>query len=230
MAAAAPGTRDHGGSGAMVLLLSLNLILLAFFIVLNALSKYQEDKAQVVLESVNRAFNGKLESAQFAPTYKASLGVLPEAESLTKEVGSLFESIIPATRSKRNERATMMRIDLPVASLFRPADRRLRRDRKVLVRRLANALLHEKRKHLIYDLDVLHGVAAPSDADPSQVSSTPYGLEVRRVGLMARRLVLAGLSPQSLSIGILPGKPGTFRIVLRLRGEEHAPAGSEGPG
>ena len=45
----------------MMLLLSLKLILLAFFILLNSLADFEAGRARAVLASVNQAFNGKIE-------------------------------------------------------------------------------------------------------------------------------------------------------------------------
>ena len=55
MTAAVPTSRDRKGSSNIVLLLSLMLILLAFFILLNSLSEFEAGKAQAVIEIVNRA-------------------------------------------------------------------------------------------------------------------------------------------------------------------------------
>ncbi len=81
MTAAVPTGRNREGSSNIVLLLSLMLILLAFFILLNSLSEFEAGKARAVIESVNRAFNGKIESGDRTPAHSASLGALPEAEA-----------------------------------------------------------------------------------------------------------------------------------------------------
>ena len=59
-AARRPGARQ--GDPNVVALLSLKLILLGFFILLNALSEYEESRTRMVLESVNEAFNGRVDA------------------------------------------------------------------------------------------------------------------------------------------------------------------------
>ena len=208
MTAAVPTSRDREGSSNIVLLLSLMLILLAFFILLNSLSEFEAGRAQAVIESVNRAFNGKIESGDRTPAHSASLGALPEAEAKMREVASLFEAIVPAARAKRIRRAKAVRVELPAASLFRPAGVRLRPGSEILIQRLARLLARDPRGGPGYELEVLLGVGAPPD---------PGSLEVRRAALLAQRLIEEGLPPPVLSIGLLPRQPGTLRFVVRVR-------------
>ncbi len=217
MTAAVPTSRDREGSSNIVLLLSLMLILLAFFILLNSLSEFEAGKAQAVIESVNRAFNGKIESGDRTPAYSASLGALPEAEAKMREVASLFEAIVPSARAKRIRRAKAVRVELPAASLFRPAGVRLRPGGEILIQRLARLLARDPRGGPSYDLEVLLGVGVPPARGAGPVTPDPRSLEVRRAALLAQRLIEEGLPPPVLSIGLLPRQPGTLRFVVRVR-------------
>ena len=217
MTTAVPTGRDREGSSNIVLLLSLMLILLAFFILLNSLSEFEADKTHAVIESVNRAFNGKIESGDRTPAYSASLGALPEAEAKMREVGSLFEAIIPSARVKRTRRANAVRVELSAASLFRPAGVKLRPGGEILIQRLAQLLARDPRGSPSYDLEVLLGVGAPPAGGAGPVTPDPRSLEVRRAALLAQRLVEEGLPPPMLSIGLLPRQPGTLRFVVRVR-------------
>ncbi len=209
-----------GGSN-IVLLLSLNLILLAFFILLNALSEYEVNRTQAVLESVNRAFSGELKPSESTEAADASQGILPNAEDMMREVGSMFEAIIPSSRNTQTRRARSVRIELAATSLFKPGKVRLRRDRKVLIRRLVKILTRKHAGDLSYRLEVLHGIRQQAGALPSR------SLEVRRASELAYRLEDADLPPDVLSIGVIPGRPGTVHFVLRTgEGDPAAAAGS----
>ncbi len=213
-----PGHAAQGQSS-IVMLLSLNLILLAFFILLNALSQFEQDKARVVLDSIDKAFNGDITSPQSGSTYKASLGALPETEDLVNEVGSLFQSITPATSTNRTQRATVLLIDLPAATFFEPGQPGLKPSRKSLIRRLARALMRGTMAGLVLDLEIQHGVppflAPPGLATLGQTPEIP--LEVRRSETLARRLLAQGLPRESLSLATLPARPETLRFVLTVR-------------
>ncbi len=217
MNAAVPTSRDREGSSNIVLLLSLMLILLAFFILLNSLSEFESGRSRAVIESVNRAFNGKIESGDRTPAHSASLGALPEVEAKMREVASLFEAIVPSARAKRIRRAKAVRVELTVASLFRPAGVRLRPGSEILIQRLARLLARDPRGGPSYDLEVLLGVGAPPAGGADPATPDPRSLEVRRAALLAQRLVEEGLPPPALSIGLLPGQPGTLRFVVRVR-------------
>ncbi len=217
MTAAVPTGRDREGSSNIVLLLSLMLILLAFFILLNSLSKFETGRARAVIESVNRAFNGKIESEDRSPAYSVLLGALPEVEAKLREVASLFEAIVPSTRVKRIRRAKAVRVELPAASLFQPAEVRLRPRSEFLIQRFARLLARDPRGGPSYDLEVLLGVGAPPAGGARPVTPDPRSLEVRRAALLAQRLIEEGLTPPALSIGLLPRQPGTVRFVVRVR-------------
>ncbi len=228
MTAAVPTGRDREGGSNIVLLLSLMLILLAFFILLNSLSEFETGRARAVIESVNRAFNGEIESGDRTPAPSASLGALPEVEAKLREVAGLFEAIVPSTRVKRIQRAKAVRVELPAASLFRPAGVGLRPGSEVLIQRLARLLAREPPGGPpggpSYDLEVLLGIGAPPAGGARPVAPDPNSLEVRRAALLAQRLVEEGLPPPVLSIGLLPRQPGTLRFVVRLRQDFSTPA------
>jgi hypothetical protein len=217
MTAVVPSGREHRGNSNIVLLLSLKLILLAFFILLNSLSEFEASKTQAVLESINRAFNGKIESADRTPAYSASLGALPEAEAKIREIGSLFEAIIPSSRAKSIRRAKAVRVELTAVSLFQPLGVRLRPGREILIQRLAQLLARDHPDGLTYELEVLFGVGAPPGSAEGAVTPNPQSLEVRRAAMLAQRLIGAGLPASMLSIGLLPRHPGTVRFVVRAR-------------
>ncbi len=217
MGTAVPTGRDREGSSNTVLLLSLMLILLAFFILLNSLSEFEAGRSRAVIESVNRAFNGKIESEDRTPAHSATLGALPEAEAKMREIASLFEAILPSARAKRIRRAKAVRVELTAASLFRPAGVRLRPGSKVPIQRLARLHARGFRDGPRYDLEVLIGVGAPPAGGAGPVTPDPHSLEVRRAAMLAQRFIEEGLPPPALSIGLLPGQPGALRFVVRLR-------------
>lgn len=212
-----PSGRTHRDNGNIVLLLSLNLILLAFFILLTSLSEFEADKAQAVMESVNRAFDGRIESSDRAPAVSASLGAMPEAEAKISEIGSLFEAIIPTSQANRIRRATAVRVELTAASLFQPAGVSLRPGRENLIQRLAQLLTRDPRAGLTYALEILLGAGAPSEGVGGTAGFHPRPLEVRRAAMLADRLIEAGLPAPALSIGLLPERPGIVHFVVSVR-------------
>ncbi len=223
MMSAAPSGRKFRGSSNIVLLLSLNLILLAFFIMLNSLAEFEAGRARAVIDSVNRAFNGKLASAERAPAHSPTLGALPEVEAKLNELGSLFEAIIPSANAKRMRRARAVRIDLPVRAMFGPAGVTLRPGRDDLIQRLGRTLARDSHGGPSFSLEVLLGLSTLGGAPAAMAIRNPRSIEVRRAAVLAQRLIEAGVAPGALSIGLLPQHPGTLRFVVRVQPD---PAGS----
>jgi hypothetical protein len=223
MAGAAQAEREGSGDSSIILLLSLNLILLAFFILLNALSRFDETRTRVVIDSVNQAFHGQVEPLAVPGLLSGSPGLLPDVEALANEAGSLFEAIVPAVRSTHTDRAGVVRIDLPADALFTAGEGTLRPERRQLIRRLAKALLRRSANDLIYELAFLHGVP-----DAASGTAAEHSLEVTRAAGMAGFLAEEGLSPARLSIGLQPGRPTMVEFVLTVRDSVGTPVPSAG--
>jgi Membrane MotB of proton-channel complex MotA/MotB len=211
MARLAQAERGEPGDSSIVLLLSLNLILLAFFILLNAISEFEEAKTRQVIDSVNQAFYGQLEPTNAPALLNGSPGLLPEAEALTNDVGSLFEPLVATVRSTRTARTRAVHIELPSNALFGIGKDSLRSNRKALFQRLAKTLLRRRARDLVYNLEILHGVPA------SGATGAARAQEIRRVSGIVALLIGEGLTPEMLSIGVLPGKPGKVELVLSVR-------------
>ena len=206
---------DRGdGNKYIVLLLSLKLILLAFFILLNALSEFESSKSSAALDSVNRAFRGAVQTPKNATSAAASLGVLKLPEDLTNEIGSLFESFVPSAKADRTSRATVMTIDMPARALFHPGKDNIRPERQVLIRRVARAMMRDPGGIAKYELAFEHGTPDPKaqEGDGAQGARA-----VRRADAIARYLIRQSIPEPTLSIGLRPGDPDRVRFILRLR-------------
>jgi hypothetical protein len=218
-AARQPGAR-HGDPN-VVALLSLKLILLGFFILLNALSEYEESRTRMVLESVNEAFNGRVDAPESFAPFSAGLGPLEQGAAMMEDVGRLFRSLIPAVRSEHAADRGRLLLELPSETLFRPAGVALQPGRDLLLRRFAAALTSDGRLGLDFEVELLHGTAGDTSAAPS--AATGGTLEMRRLGALVRLLVRLGVPARKLSVGLLPGRPGRVRLVVQAY---HAPLAS----
>ena len=205
--------REEQVDSNVVLLLSLKLILVAFFIMLNAISEFEEARTHQVIDSVNKAFHGQIEPINAPALLNGSPGVLPEAEALINDVGSMFESLVPTIRSTRTARTLAVHIELPSVVFFRIGKDRLRPERKALVRRLAKALLRRGERNLVYKLEFFHGVPEGGAAGAKRTQ------EIRRTSDLANLLVDEGLAPELLSIGVRPGRSGRVEFVLSVRND-----------
>lgn len=205
-----PGRPDPN----IVALLSLNLLLLGFFILLNALSQFEEDRARLVLESVNEAFNGQVQALESLSPQSAALGSLGETAGLVDAVGELFESMIPAVRTETSAGGARLRLELSAGSIFRPGRAALQPGRELLLRRFAQALARDGRAGSEYEVEVFHGVR--SGTFRTLADAGARALEVRRSSVLVRELIALGVPPGRLSAGIVPGHPGKLQLVVQV--------------
>ena len=197
----------------VVALLSLKLVLLGFFILLNALSEFEEHRTRSVLESVNEAFDGQIEAPESHAPFAAALGPLEQGREMMEEVARLFQSLIPAVRSEHAARRGRLQLELPAETLFRPGGIGLQPGRDLLLRRFVAALSGDGRIGLDFEVELLHGTAVGAGT----TSAAPAGgtLQMRRLGALARLLGRLGVPARKLSIGMLPGRPGKVLLVLQ---------------
>lgn len=202
------------GDQNIVALLSLKLLLLGVFILLNALSEYEQDRARRVIDSVNEAFNGRVQATRSTVDYSAGLGPLEEAATSLDQAGQLFERIAPVVRRESTRQGERLWLELPANALFRAGGAQLRGGRRHLLDRFAGALAGNRGRGVAVAVELLHGTE--SDAYSALAAAGSRALEPSRVGALARHLAKLGLEPGWLSIGLFPGAPGRLRLVVTL--------------
>lgn len=211
---AQPMRGGKGGDGNLVALLSLNLLLLAFFILLNGISQYEEQKTRAVLKSVNIAFSGRLSNLESSPQEPVTLAPISSARRSLEDVGRLVQSMMPAVRLDAASRGPALRLELSSAALFRPGQTELQPGRGLLLDRLARAIMKRYQAGDQLSVEFLHGV--PAGSMTRIAAAGPRSLELSRAGLFARLLTQRGLAPDMVSVGIVPGKPRIVQILVRL--------------
>ncbi|WP_119168035.1 hypothetical protein [Algihabitans albus] len=214
-----------GSDPNIVALLSLKLLLLAFFILLTAISDFEEEKVVLVVGSINDAFDGQVLAEEDLSPTDAALGPISGSAQLAARVGNLFSSTLPAVRVDRNDILGELRIELTTDSLFRNGEPELQAGPAVLFSRLARALGPERPDAVDARLEVLIGV--PRN-DLSLIASRPSELALRRAGILARDLARRGVPSADLSVGLLPGLEGRTRLILRASDQPPSSAPEEG--
>ena len=197
------------GEGALVTLLSLKLLLLAFFILLNARSELEALKARAVLESVNQAFDGRLYVETNEATLGAAVGPLDGTELFLTDVGQIFAGMLPAVYREVTPGGGLMTLDLPASSVFARGDTRLQAGRSRLLERLNERLLQAGDEQLDYRVALLHA-ADPSDGAARQ-------LKVERVARLAAYLVRGGQPADAITVGLHEAPKDFIRFEFRVR-------------
>ena len=212
MAKAAQAGKTARGDPNIVALLSLKLLLLAFFILLNALSKFEDEKTRRVLESVNDAFNGQIRAVRNVSSYSGAIGSLQDSRTLVVELLRLFRASIPAADVTKAERGERFLIEFPADALFRQRRVELRTDSQGVLKRLADTLRQRQEIGLDFAVTIFNGVASTRDRRLS--SGGTRLLEIRRGNRLIEELQARGIEAGRLSMGLLPGAAGRIRIEI----------------
>ena len=101
-----------------LIFLSLFLLLLAFFILLNALATIEETKARKVLTSVATTFRSVVDSKTDAQILISDLGPTPQAYEVLDALQQLWITSAPITKVEKLTRGQIMEMTLPVNELF----------------------------------------------------------------------------------------------------------------
>ncbi len=204
----------------VVALLSLKLLLLAFFILLNTLSKFEDEKTRRVLESVNDAFNGQVQSVRNADSRSGAVGALNDSRSLIAELQRLFKTQLPAVKVKKSDQAGQFRLELPAQRLFRDGNAQLRRGRMVLLKRVSEALRRRQAAGLDFRLRLFYGVETTRERRFG--APVPTLLEIRRISRLLEEFEAREVARDRLSMGIEPRQEGRVILEFTLPGPAEA--------
>ena len=232
---------DSGNAaGGQLLALSLFVMLLAFFIVLNAISNYEKSKVKPVLQSIETTFASRItEDENDKPSVTASAeSSLSEGDVLDR-LQSLFVAQIPSYSGKIDRNTGTMHVELSFDELEAEVMAIDRGDRnKVDEAEKASekeiALEEAESKKLLkgfflpalvalvkndmaakpYRMDILVNI----DENPALLNnSAPQRMKelMTRIGQMAVKIEDIGLPERLMSIGVKSGKAGMVELFFR---------------
>ena len=203
--------------------LSLFIMLLSFFIILNAISTFEVTKTRPVLNSLTMAFSSQ-ETKDIRPPGKA-LEASPASQlgSNLDRIQALFESQITAVQASKNRLGNMMFIRMPfeefqnavISSLTIPVDdaQAIGGDSYVNMLPLLVSLL-QTNSDVSYKMDMVLNL----EQDPSDmVLDAPDQFRAANVSVadIAERLENAGLPKYQVTTGLKQGEAGVVELMFR---------------
>lgn len=209
--------RDSDRDPTVVVLLSLYLLLLAFFILLNSISNYEESRAEVAIGSLTATFRTDLPVRVDRMSSSTSTGYFRAAATFRREVRRLFEETLPLARFSPVQHGGMFRVTLPVNQLFHAGSTRFRLNGRRLLDGIADSL-NRQEPGLRFEAELLLGTGPELPNGPASGAL----LEVQRAGVFARALRRRGAPPSSILTGIRRGDPGIAEITFATRIEQQA--------
>ena len=197
------------------LVLSLFVILLSFFILLNAISTRTEVKSRAVMDSLLSTFRTTDQSSRTAETLLSRLGATPEPEELVDEMQRLWVTELPVTEIEVFTDGQTMQLRLPANMIFPGGSALLRKDRRSLLTDVAQVLAMEA-LGFSNELELLVGTDWQVG---KELDLEANNLEIARAVEFVEELIASGAPRETVSIGIREGdgKELEFRFFVRSK-------------
>ncbi len=214
----APGHSAKGNASERtnVLLLGLYLIVLAFFIMLNAISHREDLRSKAVMGSVNSSFSAEPELVtgliQATARYKST----PAEQQALDSVRRLFVSALPLAVYPASQPHDQITVLLPAEELFKPGTALPRMEMEAMLAQLAE-LVSANHSGKYFEIEIIprSGEARLDGAD----------LTLRRAGALVSDLRSRGVPAERLAAGVARGDSEQVMLSFFLR----APAESLPP-
>ncbi len=199
--------------------LALFLMLLAFFIVMNASSNYEETKARPVMNSIALAFSGEVSDNARAPTPKKNhLTAIGEGDTL-EDLEGLFNAHMAGFKVSSNRLGTVMHVQTSIGEFENAIDVmgvdynevELGGEGAFLMTMVT--LLRSKKKSMPYRVDMVINI--PKDPAVFQKQNKDeFMLNLKRVSGFAKTLEEAGLPKKMVSAGLAKGDAGMIDLYF----------------
>lgn len=210
----------------LIQVLSLYLLLLAFFVILYNMSKVEQFKSGAVAESLNSAFANRGQTTKTPVALASARGRFITDPAFQQRIGELIAAEIPIAEVREVKPGSVLEARVPVDMLFEDDD--VAPARLQWIERLAGALA-DAPPGMRYDVDVMVGIATDIDTDgDTDAQAVAVGshrtLSLARAGHLASRLVAAGAPSGHVAAGLERGDPKWVRLLFHVRGGR-APSG-----
>jgi hypothetical protein len=187
--------------------LSLYLVLIAFFILLTAMSSFTPNKAREALASVRAAFPSAL--AFGVPQDHTTTQFVEAERSYAEQVGRLLVAAFPEAALDRPARGTQIEATVPVASLFKAGSSELTPAADKVLKPLAQLLSAGSEAGVLSVECLLPG--------PAAMAVPVERLSLARASAMARRLIGFGAPPAAIAAGLDGGDGERARLLFYVR-------------
>lgn len=201
----------------VALFLSLYLVLLAFFIMLVAISDGSSRKSRAILEGLNSQFASRDAKTGETPSFASDLGRVVTPAEFLDTVTRVYEAAIPAARITVVVPGREMELRVHVDSLFEHDTETLRPAQRRAFAEMV-AALSAPPAGMRYAVEAAFGVD-----DPERVLPVASDRAQRRAAIVARAFAEEGAPPGSVTAALEPGDPLGARLVFRVEDLRGAP-------
>lgn len=194
------------------LFVSLYLIMLAFFVVMNSISNQDQNRVSAATESVTRAFKNPFEpEADFVDVSANQTAVTPNDEFYDQILG-VFASLVGFDGKFPTRGGNVVKVKFRLSDLFEDNSNVFRDNQRAFLQQLAGFLKagrdSEKRE---IDIVISSGDRLPTGPDYWR------DINILRAGAFVHRLKKMGVAENRLAIGIVMGAEDQMSLTLYSR-------------
>jgi hypothetical protein len=193
----------------LILVLSLYLLLLAFFVVLNTISNVEITRSTAVSGSLNETFAADGRPVDKSVTLVSSQGNLIADAAFLSRVGDLIRTELAFATVEEVLPGRLMEVTMLADSLFIPGREAINPLLRPVIDRVAQALINPS-QGVRYDVDILVGQSNSDD------------LVLGRSAYLANVFTAAGSPSRSVAAGIEQNSPGQLRFLFHVRPRKEA--------
>ena len=195
----------------LIQVLSLYLLLLAFFVLLFNASQYDRGKAAAVKESLSSTFRMHGDVADRAIVRSSDQGDIPGAELVLDTFADLIRTELKVAKIENLQRGALLRVTLKPEDIFETSSAGIRSDRDQFVDKLAE-LLGKKPPGMRHKVQVfMVGDWIPPD---QMIRSVP--LPIARAAGLAEVLLARGALAGTVSGGARHGTGKQVSLIYRV--------------
>lgn len=216
-----PKRRQNQGNLA-ALLVALYLVLLAFFILLNAISKKDTTRSQKVVDSLQDTFTRPVTQEIEAPEWLEEPGLDAVVQDFFDELEAALSVLAPLEKLEIIRRLDSITVRLPTGQLFVEEQVALRPAQALAIERFSGIILRWK-DTIRLEIEMLIGTRSLQTDGPAMA------LAISRSGTLARALLSNGIAASHINPGLDPAMQGMTEItfVVRETMAPFAPLGKE---
>ena len=209
-----PGGNASGRSSSVALFLSLFLLVLAFFIILVSISTIADVKSQAVRNSLSSTFRSIMSPSTDPTEFTSKDGDVLASQQFQDQITRLFAATLQVAKVEIVRPGKLMRIKLPVSAMFADGATAIRPVAVPVLDRVV-AVLSSRPPGLRFDMEFVIGSPINDDKALPIIQT----LETERAGNLAREMARRGVPPDSISVGIRPGRTDQIIIWFFVRDE-----------
>ena len=194
--------------------LALNLLVLAFFILLVSMSSFEENKTKAVVDSMNSVFN-PMAKVKIETVFSSKSGNIISPEEFQDHVEGVFSAAIGVVKTDIVEPGKVMRVVMPAARFFETNSDTIREENLPLVDRIISSVSARPPGYR-FDMEFVIG----RKTDGAGLSPISQTLQMARAGAFARSMLSRGIPRDSISIGIRDGDPQSITMWFYIRSSD----------